>query len=214
MSALRPVLALAVCASVVAGGAAVAAPKKPAVKPACNLVVDVKGDGTGFVFTDASYLPNDANLDLISGDIASNAKTVTAVIRTDALTLSDSSSPTGRAYYANFTVGEVALHLSAALDGSGEATYSAGFTETRRKSLGEATGVIDVAKKEIRISAPLSIFAEKAAIKPGTKITDLNLLAQRYVGNRSVGGVTPSADAAEGGKTYVAGAPSCVAVGK
>ena len=208
---VRPALALALSLSVVAGGAAVAAPKP---KPVCNLVIDAKGDGTGFLMTDADYLPNDPNLDLVSGDIASNAKLVTAVIRTDAQALSDTNAPTGRAYYANFVVGEAELFLSAALDGAGAATYSAGYVDTTRKSLGAVTGTIDVAKKEVRITAPTSIFAEHAALKPGTKITDLSLLAQRYVGNRSAAGVTPSADEATGGKTYVAGSPSCVAVGK
>lgn len=213
VSLFRPALAVALGLTLVAAGTSVAAPKaKP--KVACNLLVDDKGDGTGFVRTDMNYLPNDPNLDIVSADIATNAKTVTAVIRTDQLTATDSSSPTGRAYYANFFVGEAQLFLSAALDGAGNASYTGGFIETRRRSLGEATGVIDLKKKEIRISAPLSLFAEKASMKPGTKITELNALAQRFIGARGVAGVTPSADAAEGGLTYTAGSPSCVAVGK
>ena len=208
----RLLTAVAVCAGLAAAtGVATAAPK---AKPVCNLVQDEKGDGTGFVQTDQDYLPNDPNLDLVSGDIASTAKVITAVIRTDAQALSDTSAPTGRAYYANFTVGAVEMFLSAALDGTGAATYSAGYIDTTRKGLGAVTGTVDVAKKEVRITAPISIFAEQAAIKPGTKITDLNLLAQRYVGNRSVAGVTPSADEAIGGKAYVSGAPSCVVPGK
>lgn len=212
MSKLRPVLALGVCAALAAAtGVAAAAPK---AAPVCNLVTDAKGDGTGFLFTDADYLPNDANLDLVSGDIASTAKVITAVIRTDALDLSDSAAPTGRAYYANFTVDGVDLFLSAALDGAGAATYSAGYIDTTRTSLGAVTGVVDTKKKEIRITAPVSIFAEQATIKPGKRVLDLNLLAQRYVGNRSVGGATPSADEALGGKAYTAGSPSCVVPGK
>ena len=207
----RSLLALSLTAVVAAAGAAVAAPK---AKPVCNLVLDAKGDGTGFLMTDADYLPNDPNLDLVSGDIASTAKQVTAVIRTDALDLSDSASPTGRAYYANFLVGEAELFLSAALDGAGAATFSAGYVDTTRKSLGAVTGVVDTKKKEIRITAPTSIYAEHATLKPGTKILDLALLAQRYVGHRSAAGVTPSADEATGGKSYVAGSPSCVTVGK
>jgi hypothetical protein len=208
---VRLLTAVAVCAALTGGSAALAA---PAAKPACNLVQDEKGDGTGFVQTDQDYLPNDPNLDLVSGDIASTAKVITAVIRTDAQSLSDTSAPTGRAYYANFTVGAVELFLSAALDEAGAATYSAGYIDTTRTGLGAVTGTVDVAKKEVRITAPISIFAEQASIKPGTKITDLNLLAQRYVGNRSVGGATPSADEALGGKTYVSGSRSCVVVGK
>lgn len=185
-----------------------------APKPVCNLVTDATGDGTGFVMTDMDYLPNDPNLDLVSGDVATKGRTVTAVIRTAELALSDPAAPTGRAHYANFTVGGTTLYLSAALNGSGAATYSAGYLDTTRQGLGAVTGTIDVAKKEVRISAPVSIFAAQAKIKDGTKIMDLNLLAQRYVGDRAVVGATPSADEATGGKTYTAGAPSCVAVGK
>ncbi|MCA1711190.1 MAG: hypothetical protein LC789_05935 [Actinobacteria bacterium] len=207
---IRTAVVLSLAATVVAGGAAVAAPK---AAPSCNLVTDAKGDGTGFLLTDMNYLPNDRNLDLVSGDVAATAKTITAVIRTDALDLKDSDAPTGRAYYANFTVDGVELFLSAALDGAGGATYSGGYIEGRRTRLGEATGVLDTKAQEIRISAPVSLFAEKAPIKPGKKVLDLNLLAQRYVGDRSAGGVTPSADEATGGKAYVVGAPSCAKVG-
>ena len=205
----RPALALALLPVLLAAGAASGAPK-----PVCNLVTDATGDGTGFLMTDQDYLPNDPNLDLVSGDVATKGRTLTAVIRTAELALSDSASPTGRAYYANFTVGGVELFLSAALDGAGAATYSGGYIDTTRQSLGTVTGVVDVAKKEVRIHAPVSLFAEQAKIKDGVKITDLNLLAQRYVGDRSAAGVTPSADEAVGGKSYSAGAPSCVAVGK
>lgn len=206
---LRPALTAGLLGVLATAGLAGAAP----AKPACNLVQDPKGDGTGFVFTDEDYLPNDPNLDLISGDIATDAKTVTAVIRTDALAMSDPAAPTGRAYYANFFVGGKQLYLAVRLDAAGNGTYTGGHIENTRQGLGAATGVIDVAKKEVRISAPLSLFASQASLKPGTKITDLNLLAQRYIGAAGPG-ATPSADAAEGGKTYTAGAKSCVVVGK
>lgn len=207
---LRLVVAGSLVLSLAAAGGALAAPPKPT----CNLVQDLKGDGTGFIFTDDDYLPNNPQLDLISGDIASDGKTITAVIRTDELALSDPASPTGRAYYANFTVGDATLFLSASLDRSGAGSFSGGFIETRRTSLGAANGVVDPDKKEIRISAPVSLFAEKAAIKKGVKVQNLNLLAQRFLGVNGVGGVTPSADDAEGGKTYTVGTKSCVTVGK
>lgn len=206
---LRPALTAGLLGVLATAGLAGAAP----AKPVCNLVQDVKGDGTGFLFTDQDYLPNDANLDLVSGDIATDAKTITAVIRTDQLALSDPNSPTGRAYYANFTVGDKELYLAVRLDATGAGTFTGGYIENTRTSLGAATGVVDVQKKEVRISAPLSLFASQATIKPGTKILDLNLLAQRYVGAAGPG-ATPSADEAVGGKTYTAGARSCVAVGK
>ena len=104
------------------------------------------GDGTGFLLTDQDYLPNNPNLDLVSGDVATKGGRITAVIRLDAFALSDSAAPTGRAYYANFAVGDAQLFLSASLDGAGLASFSGGSTDTRRTSLGAATGVLDVAK--------------------------------------------------------------------
>lgn len=208
---LRPVLLTSAVALVATAGVSGAA-----AKPVCNLVTDPKGDGTGFVLTDRNYLPNDPQLDIVSGDVASDGKTITAVLRLADLQLTDNAAPTGRTYYVNFGVGEVELNLSAAVEPDGSATYSAGFQDTAsRAGLGAATGVIDVAKKEVRISAPLSIFAEKVKLKSGSKLDYVEGLAQRYIGNRTAGrGVTPSADATDPGKGYTVGAPSCVVVGK
>jgi len=210
---LRVALSGALLLSTVAAAGALAA---PGAAPVCNLFTDPKDDGTGFVLTDQNYLPNDPQLDIVSGDIASDGKTITAVLRLADLQMTDNNAPTGRTYYVNFGVGDVELNLSAALDSDGSATYAAGFQDTAsRAGLGAATGVIDVAKKEVRIHAPLDIFKEKAALKPGGKIDYVEGLAQRYVGNRTAGrGVTPSADATDPGKGYTLGAPSCVAVGK
>lgn len=207
MLALRAALAVSVTGLVATAGLAGAAPA------ACNLVSDAKGDATGLFVTEPGPLPNDAQLDLVSGDIATKGKTVTAVIRVAELALTDASAPTGRAYYANFDAAGASFFLSASLDQAGAAEYSGGFIDQTRTTLGDVKGVVDVAKKEIRISAPLGLFAEQATIKDGTAIQNLNLLAQRYVGAPGVGGATPTADDALGGKTYTAGTPSCVVVG-
>lgn len=210
---LRPALAAGLLGVLATAGLAGAA---PAAKPVCNLFTDAKDDGTGFLLTDRNYLPNDPQLDILSGDVASNGKTITAVLRLADLQASDSSAPTGRTYYVNFGVGEVELNLSAAVDSDGSATFAAGFQDTAsRAGLGAATGVLDLAKKEVRIHAPLSIFKDKAALKAGSRIDYVEGLAQRYVGNRTAGrGITPSADATDPGRSYSIGARSCVAVGK
>ena len=210
MRMLRPALAVALVASVTAAGAAGAA-TKPKVKPVCNLVTDAAGDANGFVVTDTGLPvpPSDDNLDIVSADVASNAKVITAVIRLKALG-SDSTAPAGSTVYFNFSVNGAEQYLNADLDGKGGATYTFGdFTGASggRTKIGDATGVLDAAKKEIRISAPVSGFKE--TIKPGTKLTDLNALAQRLFVV-----FTPSADSAEGSKVYAAGATSCVVPGK
>jgi hypothetical protein len=195
----------------VAGGAvATAAPK---AKPACNALSDAAGDATGFILTDPGVTPNTKTLDILSGDLGANAKTITAVLRLSDMTTTDSSAPTGRNYVVLFTSGEKELYLAAVLDGSGNPTFTAGWVSTRRTFLSGATGVVDVAKKEIRISAPLSAFAAEAALKPGMMLTDLNAYSQRFIGANGTG-VTPTSDVAEGGKGYAIASASCVVPGK
>jgi hypothetical protein len=207
-SILRAAVVIALSTAAVGVGAATAAPKA-----SCNLVTDPAGDATGFVVTGLP-LPNDATLDILSGDIASNAKVVTGVLRMAAMG-SDSTAPLGRTYYLNFTINGTKVFLSAVLDADGAATFKAGdFTGTNsgRKTIGEVSGVVDVAKKEIRITASTKTWPD--TIKPGTKLGGLNPLAQRYFGTSTTGGATPTADDATSEAVYTGGAPSCVVPGK
>jgi len=193
----------------------IAAPKKKAPPPVCNLLTDPKGDATDVSLAEGVG-PNSPALDILSADIATDATNLTAVLRVDKLSKSDSTSPLGNAWYVYFTGSGPELYVSAIVTPTGE-SFSAGYVETTRTSLGAVTGVFDVNKSEIRITAPLAIFATQSAIKAGSKLTSLSALTQRYVGASAAGvsrGVTLSADAAEGGKNYVAGTRSCVAVGK
>jgi len=200
----------------VSGVAAEAAPKKQKPKPpVCNLVTDAKGDADDISAAE-DVGPNSPALDILSADIATDATNITAVLRVDKLTKNDSTSPLGNAWYVYFSGNGPELYLSGVLTPTGE-SFSAGYVDTTRMSLGAATGVFDTDKSEIRVTAPLAIFAPQAVIKPGSKLSTLNALTQRYVGAAAAGfsrGVTLSADTAEGGKSYVAGSRSCVAVGK
>ncbi len=186
-----------------------------AAAPSCNLMTDVKGDATD-IAVGVDVGPNSPSLDILSADIATDAKNLTAVLRVDKLSTSDSTSPLGQTWYVYFTGSGPELYVTALLTPTGE-SYSAGYTDTTRMSLGAATGIIDVDKNEIRITAPLSLFDAQSPIKKGSKLTGLNALTQRYVGVSAAGnsrGATLTADTADGGKNYVAGAPSCVVVGK
>src|SRR3954451_18472307 len=71
--------------------------KKHKAKPACKLVTDGSGDakGTGTAVTTPS---SDANLDIITADIATNATTLTGVLRVSKPSASDSMAPTGWEY--------------------------------------------------------------------------------------------------------------------
>ncbi|MCU1603463.1 MAG: hypothetical protein JWO22_4172 [Frankiales bacterium] len=208
MKLVRPVLAVAVGAGLVLSGTAGAASKP---KPACNLVTDAAGDATGFLVASSTPLPSDVNLDILSADVASDAKKVTAVIRTAAIG-SDSTSPTGDIYYQNFAVDGTKYYLEALVTGTTGTLSYGDFSGTggTRKNLGPADGVVDAAGKTVHVTVPVSAVG----IKNGKSVIDgLDSLAQRYV-NLAVVGITPTADEATSDKTYKTGTPSCVTPGK
>jgi hypothetical protein len=209
VSKLRPVLALGVCAALAAATGVAAAAPSP--KPVCNLLTDAKGDG--YPTTAAEAGPSDDALDILSADVATNAKQLTAVLRLSKAATSADSAPTGFRFLVLFTTpgSDDPVYLSAAsTPGLGE-TYSFGTDAADGLTDGgEATGVFDAAKNEVRITASLSDLSSVAGkLKPGTKLTGLNANS-----SRDFQAVITYADRAEGGKTYVAGTPSCVAVGK
>ena len=98
MKLARPALAAALVASVTAAGVAGAA-TKPKLKPACHLIADASGDAPFF-----GPSPSDDTLDITSGDIATNAKTLTGVVRVKNLTATSTSTYTGQTYYVQFSV--------------------------------------------------------------------------------------------------------------
>ncbi len=204
---LRTALALAAAAALLTGtGVATAA---PAVS--CNLLADAKGDDGSAVFQHSE------SLDLVGGDIASSAKTVTAVIRVAKFTKSDTAAaPTGRAWYLEFSIpgGATPLWLGAQITPSGEIFRYGWVDGTIRRSLGTALGVFDEAKSEIRISSAVGIWAERGSVKPGAKLTGITAASYNFVGAAAVGGSLQPGDTAETTNTYTAGAPSCVKVGK
>lgn len=196
---VRPALALALLPALLAAGAATAAP----AKPVCNLISDGAGDVTA---------PS-ANLDILSADVSSDAKKLTGVIRVAKLAASDGSAPTGFAYNFRFKVAgsDVQYYLLASSEPSpiGATTFEFGTIETGNSltPIGDATGKIDLAKNEVRITAPTSFGAVK--IKPGTKLVDLQAVTQR----RFVVLLSGADSTVLDGKTYTAGAASCVKPG-
>jgi hypothetical protein len=226
---MRLVAGLAAAATLAAIGAVPAEAAKPKPpKPVCNLVVDDKGDAT------ASTVPGDTSVDLVGGDFASNTKQITAIIRVDKLVNPNPQAPLGQSYFATFTVKGLAdtLTLSAGLYPTGN-QFQFGYQAMDENTgvntsytLGDATGSVDLAKGELRISADIAKFPQAKSLKVGGQVTALSLEARRVYGQRVVpsqdtpagvrvplGGVTLTFDTATG-KKYTLGAPSCVKVGK
>jgi hypothetical protein len=169
---------------------------RPKPKPVCNLVTDPKGDvATG-----------DAALDIVSADVATNATTITGVIRVAKLSSPDVMAPEGMFFQFNFTgsAGQTGQHLDAQLLPTGNVFQG-----------GAGTGVVDLAKSEIRISVPLSQWTAASTIVPGPPFHNFIVYADH--GNPVVAApdsFTFAGDTATGKTTYTPGTPSCVAVGK
>lgn len=207
MSALRPVLALSVCAALAAATGVAGATTK--AKPVCNLVTDAKGDASI-----GGATPNDANLDVVSADVASNGKVVTAVLRLAAFAEQDPQSPFGRTYYLGFNApgAENQLYLSVGIDPALGVTYDYGDLQGNLyTSSGTGVGSVDAAKGVLTVTAPADMGG-LASLKKGTKLTALEAKSTALLGVAGTG-VVATVDTATGG-SYAVGTPSCVTPGK
>lgn len=218
MRVSRPALVLALAGSLLAAGTAGAA-TKPKPKPlpkVCNLLVDPKGD--------AQFLgqaPNDPNSDILSADVASDAKNVTAVLRLASFATADAQSPLGRGYYVLFSAPGSAFPVFFNMQITPDTTaYRWGDLETLATGngsyvkKGDATGAIDTAKGTITITVPVADVKAVANVAPGQKITAINAASTAVIGTSATGGLVSTVDKGEAAKGYVAGQPSCVVPGK
>jgi hypothetical protein len=198
----RTVLAASMAAAVALAGGAVAAPAKAA--PVCNLVKDGKGD--------AEIVSAQPSLDIVTGDLASDGKSISAVMRLDGPPGgANPQAAGGTRYYFSFSLPKVAdaQYLAAFVPFAGEPTFTTGqivADGTRRTFTNDAGGEVKgkIAGNEITITAPVDAFEERGAITRGTKLTSLTAETFAVVGLLLVG-VDEAA-----GKSYVAGTPSCV----
>lgn len=211
-TSLRTVLATSMVAAVALAGGAAAAP----AAAVCNIISDPKGDAS---FLDT--LPNDPSLDIVSADVATDAKTLTGVLRVDAFSSVSPTSPLGRGYYVMFNApkAEFPIYLNIQITpdltrfawGTRETLASGSGSYVRK---GMATGVVDAAKNELRISVPLADVAAITKLSPGTKLTALTATTTSVIGTSATGGLVATIDDAAGSKAYVAGTKSCVVPGK
>jgi hypothetical protein len=210
MIRLRSGVVIALLVSAATTGIASAA--KP--KPLCHLVVGLKG-GQPSVFGPGSVpselpLPYgalplyDAALDLRSADVANNAKTVTVVFRLAKLGGGDTTAPAGRFYNFSWVWASsgVAQNIAARITPTGN-TFS-----------DNATGVVDLAKNEIRVNQPIDGMLGHPLFAKGEKMTQLEV--ETDLANPALfvpTTFTALGDRATSKKVYPVGAPSCVKVG-
>lgn len=79
----------------------------PKPKPACQAITDDKGDTFAIRGQDSlgAFGPQEDALDIVSADLASNGKVVTAVVRVAALSRAIATSPTGFTAGIDFIIG-------------------------------------------------------------------------------------------------------------
>lgn len=211
---LRTAVTAGVLGLVASAGIAGAAPK-----PVCNLLEDAKGDTFLLRTQDTAgvFGPQENSLDIVSGDLGSDGKTLTGVLRVEKLATTAATSPVGLSFRLQFSLPgaeDSNLYMTANLV-AGAQSFAVGvrdaLTNTSTK-LADAKGVFDLDKSEVRISAPLSVFKPAADIKKGTKLT---FAGWDQTSSRPSGaGPSVFADVARSEKTYVVGDATCVPVGK
>lgn len=200
---VRRVIAAVAVVGLVATPMAAGAATKPKPKPVCKLL------------TDPVDRAESKSLDIVSADVATDAKLITAVIRvTDLSDTSDPSITLGRKYEISFAVDGGAA-TGAVYDGPA-GTYA-----------NYGTAVLDEARNEIRWTAPLKEVEKqrRVTITPGrTKLTSLRAKAFAGVtvpsqvsdpqsGNIQFVDGLYFDDSAAPTSAYIAGTPSCVKVG-
>lgn len=206
MKTVRLALAASIAASLLVAGVAQAAPVS------CKLVLDPAGDAGAT--TAASGGPSDDALDIRYLDLASDGKKITGVFGLTKPAVNAASAPNGYQLLLNFDVPGFAnpVYLNAS---SGRAGLSFNFGQddptTGLDTLGAATGVLDAAKNEIRVTAKLSdMKAAGVNLKAGQKLTGINGISSRDL----VAFIVFADRANTDPKDYTVGAKSCVAVGK
>lgn len=197
----------------------------PALTPAratspCNVIQDPPGD-VRFPGDQTAPPHYPRSLDIRSADIASDDKQLTSVIRVEELASLDVGSPGGLSYWFLFTAGGTRFLLNAFRTPHGDyfnvytisgrpGTSSAGAATTR--IIGPADGILDEDASEIRLTAPLSMFAAYQPISAGLALKDLHA-ESFYQVSAVVGRANHTADVANTTASYRASARSCVRVG-
>jgi hypothetical protein len=196
-------------ATALAAGTLLAGPASAAKLP-CAVLKDSANDA-GWANNAGGATLADPSLDIVSADVASDGKTLTAVIRVKQLTQTDNLAPTGRSWGISMAAGTSPLGLNAFLSPFGE-----------RFSTGK--GKFDYAKNEIRIHIALA-DVPFFKVKKGTILRNLNVTTSTYVGypkeadavhlGAGIGAPGGNADTAQNPKAYYkVGTLNCVKLGK
>lgn len=212
---MRVAVGLALLVSVVATPASAASIR-------CNQIVDSHGDARASVppgFTQVG--PNEPDADIVSGDIASDASSVTTVVRVARLGSAVEAAPRRVLYQFFFRYGKYEVATLAARSVDGETfRVHADNPETHDASDASpyvpARGVFDAARNEVRITIPLGTATQHRIAARGATFGGLAIEVSRGVGLNAAGGASAGdiLDSARSPAPYPLASPTCVHVGR
>lgn len=187
----------------------------------CKQIVDQGGDARASAPPSATPVgPNEPDADIVSGDIASNAKSLTTVVRVAHLGSALESAPRLVVFEFSFRLGNYDVITRAARSVDGETFRVQADNPETHDATGEspfmlAQGVFDVAHDEVRVSIPLLTATSGRALKPGATFDQLVIRVIRGVGLNSEERASAGEflDSAQSAVRYPAGSATCVRVG-
>jgi hypothetical protein len=193
-------------------------PSLAATPRSCTLLTDAAGDAQDQPYTTPPS-PNQPELDIVSGDVASDQRSVTTVIRVAHLGTAMDSPGQDNQFRFTFWVGSdsraVTTYASRSVDAEDFFFAVAPEGSSTYQPLSRATGVFDVANNQVRVTVPLAEAAHGRIIRRDTRLTHLGASTWRGYGLESAyTSIATGLDTASSGKTYLVGSPSCVAVGQ
>ena len=230
MTRTRTALAITLAGAALLAPVAHAATKP--VKPVCNLITDTPKDTFLLRSQDGqgAYGPQEDGLDILSMDVASDAKTLTGVVRVAKLATKVQSAPGGIDFRIGFTLpGQDPttgnFFLNARADSSGAPSFLLGLRtvvaqgQSTTAKLVDATGTFDTTKNEVHISVPVSaVKSGSVSLATGSILSFAGLdetSARQVAVNPATGvGTATFADVTNSETTYKAGTKSCVTPGK
>jgi hypothetical protein len=157
----------------------------------------------------------------VSADVASDARSVTTVVRVQRLGTALDAAGRRNQYRFSFTLGrygDVVTYAYRGIDGEKFHVTVPTEGEDMTHTLLPATGVFDVARNEVRVTVPLVQASGNRNLRGRTYFT--RLAAETFRGAGAVAGVAggvgvaTGVDSASSGSRYLAGSPSCVKVGR
>lgn len=187
----------------------------------CKQLVDQGGDARASLPPSFTPLgPNEPDVDILSGDVASDGRSVTTVVRVAHLGSALESAPRRVLYQFYFRLGkrQVATLAARSLDGE---TFRVHVDDpethdaTGQSPYLPARGVFDVEHDEVRVSIPLTTATNHRRVKRGAGFDQLVIEVSRGVGLNVAGGTSAGEilDSARSTARYPVGSATCVRVG-